>query len=82
MLNFFLKFCKGGQKCCRAVGRTDGCASAENMVAKGLGSKAGTSAKVRSRVCGWIGRSDRRFEGNRREQVVGFWRTQVGGPRV
>ena len=49
----------------------------EKMTAKGLGSKAGTSAKVRSDR-----RSDRGFEINRREQIAGFWRKDAGGPRV
>ena len=47
------------------------------MAAKGLGSKAGTSAKVRSDR-----RSDRGFEINRHAQVAGFLRKYACGPRV
>ena len=72
-----------GQQCCRAAGRTGGCAGAEDMAAKGLGSKkAKTSAKSKSRVWGEVARSDRGFEGNSRGQVVGFWTADAGGPRV
>ena len=65
MLKFFLKFCKGGQKCCcrkgcRAVGRTDGCAGAENMAAKGLGSKA---EKVQKSDRGFVAGSGSRTAG-------------------
>ena len=74
MQNFLNKRCcnflKTSVKGNKSAGRTDGCAGAENMAAEGLGSKVGTSAKVRSDR-----RSDRGFEGNRREQVAGFWRT-------
>ena len=53
---FFLNSIKGDKnaiaKKAGAAGRTDGCAGAENMAAKGLGSKAGTSAKFRSPVGG------------------------------
>ena len=55
----------------RDVGRTDGCADAENIAAKGLGSKTGPW------VCGEIERSDRGFEGNRRGQVTNFWMTNA-----
>ena len=49
------------------------------MAAKGLGSKAETSAKVRLRVWGEIARSDRGFEGNRRVQVAAVWPKAVVG---
>ena len=52
------------------------------MVAKGLGSKAGTSEKVRSQVWGEIARSDRGFEVNRHAQVVAFWSTAAVGLRL
>ena len=72
-----LKFLKNSVKGDKSAGRTDGCAGAENMAARGLGSKAGTSAKTRSDR--WL---DRRFERNRCEQIVGFLRKDAGGPQV
>ena len=43
MLKFY--FILNSVKGDKSAGRTDGCAGVENMAAKGLGSKAGTSAK-------------------------------------
>ena len=51
-----LKFLKNSVKGDKSAGRTDSYAGVENMAAKGLGSKAGTSAKV-----GSDRRSDRGF---------------------
>ena len=66
----------------RAAGGTDGCADAENIAAKGLGSKTGP------RVCGEIGRSDHEFEAkqarigrgflaDRSSRTVGKWQTDT-----
>ena len=82
MLKILKNSVKGNKRCCcrkgcRAAGRTDGYVGVENMAARGLGSKAGTSAKVRSDR-----RSDRGFEGNRRTQIAVFWSTAAVGPRV
>ena len=52
------------------------------MAAKGLGSNTGKTAEIRLRVCGWIGWSDRGFEGNRCGRAAGFGPTDVVGMRL